>query len=91
VIKKMAELDPQAEMLLDLVCPACGGSFRTLFDVGDYFYREICGREQDLYRDIHLLAFHYHWGEREILRLTRRKRLIYLDLLSSALSEGRLQ
>lgn len=91
VIKKMAELDPQAEILLDLVCPACGGSFGTSFDIGDYFYREFCGRERDLHREIHLLAFHYHWSEREILRLTRRKRLIYLDLLSSALSEERFQ
>ena len=42
----------------------------TPFDIADYFYREICGRESDLHREIHLLAFHYHWSERDILRLT---------------------
>ena len=88
---KMAELDPQAEILLDQRCPVCGVSFRTPFDIADYFYQEICGRESDLHREIHLLAFHYHWSERDILRLTRRRRLRYLDLLSEQLSESRPQ
>ena len=88
---KMAELDPQAEIVLDQRCPACGVSFQTPFDIADYFYQEICGRESNLHREIHLLAFHYHWSERDILRLTRRRRLRYLDLLSAQLSEGRLQ
>jgi hypothetical protein len=88
---KMAELDPQAEILLDLVCPACGASFQTPLDIADYFYEEIRGRESDLHRDVHLLAFHYHWSERDILRLTRRKRMLYLDLLSATLSERKLR
>jgi hypothetical protein len=88
---KMAELDPQAEILLDLVCADCGVSFQTPFDVADYFFQEIRGRDSDLHRDVHLLAFHYHWSERDILRLTRRKRLLYLELLSATLSERGLQ
>jgi hypothetical protein len=88
---KMAELDQQAEILLDLVCAACGASFQMPFDVANYFYQEIRGRESDLHRDVHLLAFNYHWSERDILRLTRRKRMLYLDLLSAALSERQLQ
>lgn len=88
---KMAELDPQADIVLDLTCPACAASFRMQFDIADYFYREICGRESDLDREVHLLAFHYHWSERDILRLTRCRRMLYLDLLSEALSEGRPQ
>lgn len=89
--QKMAELDPQAEILLDLVCPTCSGSFRTALDIAGYFYRELCGRERDLYRDVHLLAFHYHWTETEILRLSRRQRLLYVEVLSGALQEGGLQ
>jgi hypothetical protein len=85
---KMAELDPQAEILLDLVCPACSETFRTPFDIADYFHRELCGRERDLYCDIHHLASRYHWSENEILRLSRRKRMLYLDLLSGAGQEG---
>ena len=87
----MAELDPQAEILLDLVCPACDTAFRTPLDIGDYFYRELQGRADDLYQDVHLLAFHYHWSEREILALSRRKRRLYLDLLAASVREGFVQ
>src|SRR5262249_20075880 len=89
--EKMAELDPQAEILLELACPACSGSFGTSLDIASYFYRELCGRERDLYRDVHLLAFHYHWTEAEILRLSRPKRLLYAVHLGGALQESRVQ
>jgi hypothetical protein len=78
----MAASDPQAEILLDLVCPACGKAFRSPFDVGGYLYRELRGRENELYREVHLLALHYHWSESQILRLSRRKRSLYLGMLS---------
>jgi hypothetical protein len=77
----MAASDPQAEILLDLICPACGESFRSPFDVADYLYRELGRRESELYREIHLLALHYHWSESQILRLSRRKRSLYLGML----------
>jgi hypothetical protein len=89
--REFAQLDPQAEILLDLVCAACGVAFQTPFDVADYFYREMRGHERELHRDVHLLAFHYHWSERDILRLSRRKRMIYLDLIGTALSARDLQ
>ncbi len=87
----MAGRDPQAEIILALACPACGARFRIPLDIADYFYRERRGREHDLYRDVHLLAFHYHWSETAILRLSRRRRLLYVELLSGALQEGRIQ
>jgi hypothetical protein len=77
----MAELDPQAEILLDLVCPSCGGRFSALFDSADYFFSEISGRSRELYTQVYLLASNYHWSEREILQMPRRKRLRYLEIL----------
>ena len=78
---KMAELDPQAEILLDLVCPACSETFRIPFDMADYFYRSSAGESAILSRDpsSRLLTT---IGANGILRLSRRKRLRYLDLLS---------
>ncbi len=35
----------------------------------------------DLYREIHTLAAHYHWSEREILALPRHRRHTYLSLI----------
>ena len=50
--------------------------------MADYLYRELGRRESELYREVHLLALHYHWSESQILRLSRRKRSLYLGMLS---------
>jgi len=81
----MAELDPQAEIRLHLNCPDCGQAFTTLLDAGAYLFEETAMRSRELYREVHLLAFHYHWSEAEILDMTPPKRKRYLDLLVEAL------
>lgn len=83
--ERLAELDPQAEMVLDLVCPACGSAFSTLFDAGHYLFRETGGGLDRLYHEVHLLALHYHWSESEILGLRTPKRRRYLNLLLESL------
>lgn len=85
----MADLDPQAEILLNLTCPSCGAAFVLPFDAGDYFCQEILGRKSDLYREVHLLAFYYHWSEAEILDMAVQKRRLYLDLIAEAVSARR--
>jgi hypothetical protein len=85
----MAALDPQAELRLRLTCPVCDGVFSTLFDTASYFFQELFSRTGQIYREVHWLAFYYHWSEAEILAMTRQKRQHYLGLLSEALSEGR--
>jgi hypothetical protein len=89
--EQLSELDPQAEIRLKLVCPMCRGSFVTGLDAADFFYRELLARGGDLYREIHLLAFHYHWSETEILRLSPRKRSLYIGLLDGALRGRSIQ
>jgi len=84
----MAELDPQAEVRLELTCPACGVRFTALLDTASYFFQELAGRPEYLYREVHGLALHYHWSEAEILALSRRKRRLYLGLLAEALGGG---
>jgi hypothetical protein len=84
---RMSELDPQAELNLTLSCPECGLAFSALFDTASYFFQELASGVERLYRDVHLLAFHYHWSEAEIMRMTPRKRQRYLGLLSDALGQ----
>lgn len=86
---KMAELDPQAEVLLDLTCPECQVQFVVPFDITDYVCREINENEYDFYRQVHSLSYHYHWNEDAILGMNRRKRQIYLTLLADELSGGK--
>lgn len=84
----MAGRDPQAEIVLSLVCPACATEFRVLFDAGDYLHRELVAHGQSLYEEVHHLAFHYHWSEAEIMGLPTGKRQRYLELLANALEHG---
>ncbi|MEI6104580.1 MAG: hypothetical protein WCP70_11605 [Methanothrix sp.] len=83
----MADLDPQAELKLNLRCPACGGSFSALFDTASYLSQELAGHMENIYREVHLLAFYYHWSEAEIMSMPSQKRQRYLELLANALGE----
>jgi len=90
VSEAMAELDPQAELALNVDCAACGRRLTTFFDAGAFLLREMAAGIDRLFREVHLLAYHYHWGESEIMGLSARKRRRYLRLLVDELSrEGR--
>jgi hypothetical protein len=89
--ERMAELDPQAELLLRAGCPACGGAFRARFDIASFLKQRMTERAQVLYREVHLLAFHYHWSERDIVGMSARKRQRYLRLIETELARGTLQ
>jgi hypothetical protein len=81
-------LDPQAELRMEVRCPECGESFTTLLDATRFLLQEIAQHADDLYRQIHSLALHYHWSEAEILALSPIKRRRYLELLADSLSES---
>jgi hypothetical protein len=78
----MAEVAAGPVMTLRADCPGCGRGFDVPLDVTDLFFGEARGSADLLYRQVHYLAYHYHWGEREILSLPRAKRLRYVDLLA---------
>jgi len=84
----MEALDPQAELRLEVACPECGERFPAMLDAASYLLEEIAAHAEDLYRQVHALAFHYHWSESEILGLSPVKRRRYLDLLSDHFSES---
>lgn len=84
--KRMSELDPQAEVLLDLTCPACKQKFFANFDIGDYFFKELIADSHQLYGEVHVLALYYHWNEKDILKLTNSKRRMYLRFLADTLN-----
>jgi hypothetical protein len=77
----MADLDPQAELDLDLRCPACEQRFSMLFDVATFFLCELDGRGARVLEEVHALASHYHWSEREILHMPSSRRAVYLRML----------
>jgi hypothetical protein len=77
----LAELDPQADLRLDMTCPACGHAFSVGFDAGDFLARELARDADALLREIHVLALHYHWPESELRAMPPRRRRRYLAVL----------
>lgn len=84
----MAELDPQAELTIEMVCPNCGATFSTLLDMAQFLAAEIANHSRLLNREVHTLALYYHWSEAEILHLPARRRQTYLRLLDDSFGEG---
>jgi hypothetical protein len=78
---RMAELDPQAELDIQMTCPACQTSFSTILDMAQFLGSELASRSRPLDYEIHTLALAYHWSEAEILGLPLRRRRTYLQLL----------
>jgi hypothetical protein len=78
----LAELDPQADLRLDMTCPACGRAFSVAFDAGDFLARELARDADALLREIHVLAMHYHWPESELRAMPPRRRRRYLAVLA---------
>jgi hypothetical protein len=80
--EQMAEADPQAEILLNLKCSACGYEWQSLFDILSFFWTEITAQAKRLLREVHLLARFYGWRETDILSMSAVRRQLYLDLVT---------
>lgn len=87
IANTMDQLAPQVDLELDLACPECENRFMTPFDTTAFFFSEMKINARQLLREIHSLAFYYHWSEAEIVSLRRDRRRAYLGLLSDALRQ----
>ena len=76
----MSEHDPQAEVLLDLLCPACEHRWQALFDIVTFFWTELANQAQRLLREVHALARAYGWREADILAMSARRRQFYIEM-----------
>jgi hypothetical protein len=79
--RQMHQLAPHCEIELDALCPECGRDFGVIFDPLKFFLDELRVNFRNLEHDLHFLAWHYHWSEREILSMTWRQRRRYVALL----------
>jgi hypothetical protein len=80
--KQMEEFAPNIELTMDANCPECGREFGVPFDIQDFFFGELRVSIDLLYREVHYLAYHYHWSEREIMEMPRDKRRRYIEVLA---------
>jgi hypothetical protein len=79
---RMAELDPLASVFLTVRCPDCRRQWQSLFDICDFFWRELTSYARRLAQEVHLLASAYGWGEAEILSMSSTRRRLYLEMIS---------
>lgn len=77
--ERLIDLDPQAETLIDLTCPACSEAWRTELDLADFVWAEIRARALRLLDEVDALARAYGWSEAEILALGRARRRSYME------------
>jgi len=78
---RMAQIEPQAYVLLNFDCDACHRRTVTLFDIASFLWTEVEVWAIRTLREIHELARAYGWGEAEILRMSPWRRRCYMELL----------
>jgi len=72
---------PHVDLTLAAHCPECEREFAVPFNLPGFFLGECKTSRELLYREVHCLAYHYHWSEQEILALPREKRRKYIAIL----------
>ncbi|MCL2257106.1 MAG: hypothetical protein FWC14_02740 [Candidatus Bathyarchaeota archaeon] len=82
----LSHIDRQADLTLNINCPSCNMVFQSSLDVEDFFFQEVTSRYNQLEREIHWIALHYNWSEKDILSLPSSKRKRYVDLINLSLS-----
>lgn len=80
VVSAMATADEQADVEVNLVCPACGCAWSSVFDIASYLGGEMDAWARRLLADVHTLARRYGWSEAAILSMSARRRELYLEL-----------
>lgn len=83
IAERMAALDPRADVLLDLTCPACAHAWQSPLDIVSALWSELRGRVQGLLLDVDALARAYGWSERTILDLSDVRRRLYVQMAAS--------
>ena len=79
---EMQHLAPHVEDAVDTDCAECGRTVMVPFDLQRLFFGDLRTDRQLLYREVHYLAFHYHWSEHEIMSMSRDQRRAYIDVLA---------
>jgi hypothetical protein len=82
VLERMGHADPQANLEIELSCPACSHNWQETFDIVSFLWSEITAWAIRILREVHVLASAYGWREADILAMNPRRRQAYLELIS---------
>ena len=79
---KMEELDPAADIRMNITCPNCNFRWEARFDIMSYLWEEIENWAQRILRDVVLLAKTFGWSEKEILNMGATRRQRYVEMIT---------
>jgi hypothetical protein len=79
--ERFAELDPQAETMVQLVCPSCGATSDIFLDASTLVFEQLAP-DRRLLDEVDSIARSYHWSEGEILALPTARRRAYLERIA---------
>jgi len=85
--RQMERVAPKVELTMESQCSECGRDYAAPFELQDFFFGELRTSRDLLYREVHYLAYHYHWSEREIMDLPRQKRRTYIEILAEEIEK----
>lgn len=83
--KAIESAAPRLDLSMSVTCPECRREFEIPFDLQEMFFGEFRDNLDLLHREVHCLAYHYHWSEREIMEMPKSKRETYIEILSNEL------
>jgi hypothetical protein len=75
---RLAELDPQADVVLQLSCPECAQLWSGGYDPAAFLLCEIARYVERVVDEVHLIAHAYGWSEAAILSMESSRRQRYL-------------
>jgi hypothetical protein len=78
---RLADLDPRADLLIDLECASCGNRWQVMLDIESFLWVKIGALAKRLLREVHVLARAYGWREPDILALSATRRHFYLEMV----------
>ena len=81
LVEKMGDVDPQANVKLNLACPACQYTWEAVFDIASFFWGEITDWAKRMLRQVHILASSYGWSEKDILEMSAERRSHYVQMI----------
>jgi len=79
--ERLSALDPQAETIVEVACPACAETSSVLVDAGALIFGRMASARR-LMSEVDRIARAYHWSEAEILALPVDRRRAYLGIIA---------
>lgn len=80
----MTEVDPLAEIEVELACPECEEPVHALLDVLDFTWAQLVAKAQTLLLEVDVIARAYSWSEAEILALPPARRRRFVELVTGS-------